>query len=261
MKGEDRRWCVNDGWSRRWKSFSMHSCGSNVSRLDAYERFLARFSCVRHLEWGLATNRGGHARGRTWISPPASFDVPGRSEVRGTAILRDRSGSQVALWLENRRCAGVGITLFHVRSPGELLSLSPVTMHAYDCRDVASIQIFYVYIYIYLYILFSIPHAFYFPFFYLFIFRIIFGWLIFEQGQISHLDSLGTRSQFTTFIRETDRYAMGKKKKAENQSLYRDCGGHRFRIYFFAITFINVTENRLCPRRVARHSIYCDFNV
>lgn len=95
--------------------------------------------------------------------------------MRGTAILRDRSGSQVALWLENRRCAGVGITLFHVRSPGELLSLSPVTMHAYDCRDVASIQIFYVYIYIYLYILFSIPHAFYFPFFYLFIFRIIFG--------------------------------------------------------------------------------------
>lgn len=148
MKGEDRRWCVNDGWSRRWKSFSMHSCGSNVSTLDAYERFLARFSCVRHLEWGLATNRGGHARGRTWISPPASFDVPGRSEVRGTAILRDRSGSQVALWLENRRCAGVGITLFHVRSPGELLSLSPVTMHAYDCRDVASIQIFYIYIYI-----------------------------------------------------------------------------------------------------------------
>lgn len=95
--------------------------------------------------------------------------------MRGTAILRDRSGSQVALWLENRRCAGVGITLFHVRSPGELLSLSPVTMHAYDCRDVASIQIFYVYIYIYLYILFSIPHAFYFSFFYLFIFRIIFG--------------------------------------------------------------------------------------
>lgn len=176
MKGEDRRWCVNDGWSRRWKSFSMHSCGSNVSRLDAYERFLARFSCVRHLEWGLATNRGGHARGRTWISPPASFDVPGRSEVRGTAILRDRSGSQVALWLENRRCAGVGITLFHVRSPGELLSLSPVTMHAYDCRDVASIQIFYVYIYIYLYILFSIPYAFYFLF-YLFIYFSNHFWL------------------------------------------------------------------------------------
>lgn len=88
--------------------------------------------------------------------------------MRGTAILRDRSGSQVALWLENRRCAGVGITLFHVRSPGELLSLSPVTMHAYDCRDVASIQIFYVYIYIYLYILFSIPHAFYFSFLFIY---------------------------------------------------------------------------------------------
>lgn len=47
--------------------------------------------------WGPATKRGGHARGRTWISPPASFDVPGRSEVRGTAILRDRASSQVAL--------------------------------------------------------------------------------------------------------------------------------------------------------------------
>lgn len=96
--------------------------------------------------------------------------------MRGTAILRDRSGSQVALWLENRRCAGVGITLFHVRSPGELLSLSPVTMHAYDCRDVASIQIFYVYIYIYLYILFSIPYAFYFLF-YLFIYFSNHFWL------------------------------------------------------------------------------------
>lgn len=103
-------------------------------------------------------------------------------------------------------------------------------------------------IYIYICIFFSRFLMLFIFLFYLFIFRIIFGWLIFEQGQISHLDSLGTRSQFTTFIRETDRYAMGKKKKAENQSLYRDCGGHRFRIYFFAITFINVTENRLCPR-------------
>lgn len=92
--------------------------------------------------------------------------------MRGTAILRDRSGSQVALWLENRRCAGVGITLFHVRSPGEVLSLSPVTMHAYDCRDVASIEIFYMYIYIYIYlcIFFLIRYAFYFSFFCLFIY-------------------------------------------------------------------------------------------
>lgn len=192
-------------------------------RVVAYERFLARFSCVRHLEWGLATNRGGHARGRTWISPPASFDVPGRSEVRGTAILRDRSGSQVALWLENRRCAGVGITLFHVRSPGEVLSLSPVTMHAYDCRDVASIEIFYMYIYIYIYlcIFFLIRYAFYFSFFCLFIY-------FFESFLV---DWFLNKTRFLTWTRlergpnsllSFERLIDGKKKKAENQSLYRD---------------------------------------
>lgn len=98
--------------------------------------------------------------------------------MRGTAILRDRSGSQVALWLENRRCAGVGITLFHVRSPGEVLSLSPVTMHAYDCRDVASIEIFYMYIYIYISVYFFLDSLCFLFFFFLFIylfFRIIFG--------------------------------------------------------------------------------------
>lgn len=192
-------------------------------RVVAYERFLARFSCVRHLEWGLATNRGGHARGRTWISPPASFDVPGRSEVRGTAILRDRSGSQVALWLENRRCAGVGITLFHVRSPGEVLSLSPVTMHAYDCRDVASIEIFYMYIYIYIYlcIFFLIRYSFYFSFFCLFIY-------FFESFLV---DWFLNKTRFLTWTRlergpnsllSFERLIDGKKKKAENQSLYRD---------------------------------------
>lgn len=96
--------------------------------------------------------------------------------MRGTAILRDRSGSQVALWLENRRCAGVGITLFHVRSPGEVLSLSPVTMHAYDCRDVASIEIFYMYIYISVYFfLDSLCFLFFFFLFIYLFFRIIFG--------------------------------------------------------------------------------------
>lgn len=226
MKGEDRRWSwttagLVDG-NRLRRTVAVPVLTYRAWRVVAYERFLARFSCVRHLEWGLATNRGGHARGRTWISPPASFDVPGRSEVRGTAILRDRSGSQVALWLENRRCAGVGITLFHVRSPGEVLSLSPVTMHAYDCRDVASIEIFFMYIYIYISVYFFLDSLCFLFFFFLFIylfFRIIFGWLIFEQDQISHLDSPGTWSQFTTFIRETDRWE--KKESGEPVSLPR----------------------------------------
>lgn len=235
MKGEDRRWSwttagLVDG-NRLRRTVAVPVLTYRAWRVVAYERFLARFSCVRHLEWGLATNRGGHARGRTWISPPASFDVPGRSEVRGTAILRDRSGSQVALWLENRRCAGVGITLFHVRSPGEVLSLSPVTMHAYDCRDVASIEIFYMYIYIYISVYFFswFVTLFIFLFFvYLFIFSNHF-WLIDFWTRPDFSLGLAWNVVPIHYFHSRD-WSMGKKRKRRT-SLFTEIGGHRFRIY------------------------------
>lgn len=80
----------------------------------------------------------------------------------------------------------------------------------------------YVHIYIYISVYFFLDSLLFLFFFFLFIylfFRIIFGWLIFEQDQISHLDSPGTRSQFTTFIRETDRWE--KKESGEPVSLPR----------------------------------------
>lgn len=113
--------------------------------------------------------------------------------------------------LENRGRTGVGRSLFYVRSPGEVLSLSPVPPLTRP-RRVRSEPIGFF------------PHAaggsFWCPArrppprVHLLITSV--------SGPAGFSGLAGTRSRFTTFIRPADRYAMGKKK-AGNGSACRDC--------------------------------------